>query len=234
MGLSPRKLVLLLILISSAACKKEVQKKAECDLPHEEQTVVSESGEIAENKSCIIPEKAYEANLAISYTLREFDEEQESKMDKALSRLEIIINSEEFKSRVLNHEFEGEKSFKRNNDLSNEEIYEFLLTGAEQLNEIVDQEIDLDLTLYHKDNGVVGYTYPSGDRIWVNDKFFSKYTLAQVAKNAVHEWTHKMGFKHSAKKNKTRKYTVPYAIGSIMQELIEKMTPVEETRVAQR
>jgi hypothetical protein len=218
--------LILLILILFTACENESQVPlGECTLPEqqEEQFSSDDNKEPQEPKVCLLPVKAQEANLTIDVQLTDFNEPQEQKMFDALERLEIVINSKEFKQRVLDHEYKGKKTFIDNNGLSNLDIYNIIIQGAETLNEEIDSEIDLDLTLYFKSNSTVGYTYKNTNRIWVNDKFFKDYTLAKVAKNVSHEWIHKLGFGHDKKKTKDRPYSVPYGVGNIIKEMIELM-----------
>jgi hypothetical protein len=174
-------------------------------------------------RDCVIPEREETANLTINASLRDFGPEKEEKMRDALDRLKIIINSKVFKSRILNHEYQGEKTFVDNGGLTNEEIYEKLMIGAETLMPDEDEEVDVDITLYYKSNSTVGYTYPDTNRIWVNDKFFATFTLGKVAANVTHEWTHKIGFGHDFNRTAKRDFSVPYGVGTIIQELVDGM-----------
>lgn len=174
-------------------------------------------------RECNIPAQEPGANMTFSVELTDFNDLQEKKMRDALERARLILNSTEFKERVLNHTFNGERTFVDNNGDSNEKVYETIMAAAETLYPEVDEEMDLDITLYYKNNSTVGYTYPDTVRIWVNNKFFSGYTLGQVAANAVHEWTHKIGYGHSFYNNAQRPYSVPYAVGSIIKELVDSM-----------
>jgi hypothetical protein len=155
--------------------------------------------------------------------MNNFNESQIIKMNKAIEKIKIVINSTEFKDRVLAHTYKGEVTFVQNDGLTNLEVYEKIMTGAESLNLVRDQEMDIDVTMYYKNNSTVGYTYPSTPRTWVNSKFFNKYTHSQVAKNVVHEWTHKVGFGHDFKRTSRRPYSVPYAVGSIIEDLINEL-----------
>jgi hypothetical protein len=174
-------------------------------------------------RECMYPTKDPSSSLTINATLRSFSESDEEKMREALERLEIVVNSIEFKERVINHIFNGENTFNDNDGLTNEEIYEKLMSGKEDLLPSVDSEMDLDMTLYYKNNSTVGYTYPDTLKIWVNKKFFAGYTYGQVAANALHEWSHKVGFTHSFNNNASRPYSVPYAIGTIAREMVDAM-----------
>lgn len=219
-----RKLVPFMVLsVLLSACKEApTQLNAHCLLPGEEAPEQSEQ-DAELPRECAIPEQAENGKVAINALLREFSEQDENKMRKALERLRLVLNSKEFKQRVLDHTYEGEKTFVDNNGLTNEEVYEVIMNGAEDLLPDVDHEADLDITLYHKNNSTVGYTYPNTIRIWVNKKFFANFTLGKVAGNAVHEWTHKLGFGHDFKRTVRRNYSVPYAIGTIVQEMVDSM-----------
>lgn len=222
-----RVLIINLSLIILVSCKAPVESVSNCDLPkelRENQDKPSEDS-LDSNPVCLLPEKLEEANLEVDVTLKDFNTAQAEKMNKALDRLLIVINSKEFKNRVLDHTYQNKKMFVDNNGLSNLEIYEKIMLGAEELNPPENQQIDLNITLYYANNGTVGYTYPDVNRIWVNDKFFAGYTYAKVAENVVHEWCHKLGFTHDFNRTNRRNFSVPYAIGTIVQNLIEDMTP---------
>ncbi len=216
------KAILSMSLFTLMACDSVPETSATCTLP-QEQNILNDDTTSDEAKECVIPEREVTANLQVNATLQDFNPEQESKMRQAIERIEIVINSQEFKRRVLNHEYLGEKTFVDNGGLSNEEVYIKIMEGSETLLPSIDEEIDVDLTLYYRNNSTVGYTYPNTSRIWVNNKFFSSFTLGKVAANVSHEWTHKIGFGHDFKKTARRAYSVPYAVGTIIQQLVDGM-----------
>lgn len=174
-------------------------------------------------RDCNIPTQEPGANLTYTVVLRDFNLEQEEKMREALERAKLAINSMEFRDRVLGHTYNGKETFVDNNGQSNYEIYETIMKGAETLKPQADNNMDLDFTLYYTNNSTVGYTYPNTMKIWINAKFFNGYTLGKVAANAVHEWTHKLGYGHSKYNNSSRPYSVPYAIGSIISDIVDNM-----------
>ncbi|MCO4754311.1 MAG: hypothetical protein KC478_07500 [Bacteriovoracaceae bacterium] len=174
-------------------------------------------------RECNIPDREPSSNLTFKVELQDFNVEQEEKMREALRRAQIVLNSSQFRQRVLNHTYNGEKVFVENDGKSNEEIYYSIMEAAETLMPEIDEEMDLDITLYYRNNSTVGYTYPNTTRIWVNSKFFNTYTLGQVAANAVHEWTHKLGYGHSYNNTPERPYSVPYGVGTIIKELVDGM-----------
>lgn len=167
--------------------------------------------------------RAAEADLEINAYLRDFSTGQRSKMETALEKLKVVLNSEEFRQRVVNFTYNGRKQFVDNKGLTNRQIYDSILRGAETLNGIIDQEVDVDLTLYYSNNSTVGYTYPNTNRIWVNNKFFSTYTHGSVAANVAHEWLHKLGYGHDFERTTRRNYSVPYGVGGIVRELVNKL-----------
>lgn len=174
-------------------------------------------------RECVVPEKDPQADMRYHVELTDFSQDQEAKMLEALERAKMVLNSAEFKTRVLDHVYNGNKTFANNNGQSNKEVYETIMAGKEDLLPEVDGEMDLDMTLYHTNNSTVGYTYPDTIRIWVNNKFFRNYSYGQVAANAVHEWTHKLGYGHSYYNTPERPYSVPYAIGTIIREMVDGM-----------
>lgn len=211
------------LVINSTPCSVELaQGDAYPEMLEASQDTTGPDGEDT-IRPCVIPEQEPTANLDINVSLTNFSETQKAKMQEALKRLKLVINSVDFKERVLNHTYNGEKTFNENNGLTNEEIYQTIMEGAEKLLPEIDEEMDLDITMYYKYSSTVGYTYPNTTRIWVNSRFFNGYSYGQVAANATHEWTHKLGFGHSYYNNASRPYTVPYGIGSIISELVDSM-----------
>lgn len=162
----------------------------------------------------------FETNI----TTYKFTNAGERKIDKAAALIKEVIASEEFKKKVLNHKVDGKKRFVDNQGLTNSQIYKRILAGSEKLKPGKDNEMDLEVQLYtDNSSNTVGYTYPSRNRVWMNSKYFNKNTPALVTTNMVHEWLHKLGFKHSAKSTPTRKYSVPYAVGYIVRDLAKKL-----------
>ena len=148
-----------------------------------------------------------------------YNNEQKEKVIEASNYIKIIFNSAEYRQEVLGFSYDGKKQFVGSNGMTNEEIYEHLRGGAEALNPLINYQMDITLKMYYSMKSTVGYTYPSDTKIYTNSKFHNNYTACQVASNAVHEWTHKMGFSHAAKWDKSRDYSVPYGHNSIVEKL---------------
>jgi hypothetical protein len=170
-----------------------------------------------------------DGKLIADVHLRNFTlEKDKRKINDATTLLVSIINSEEFKQRVLNFTFNGKKQFNKNQGKTNEEIYNHLMTGSEVLMPESRGVMNFDLTLYRSNNPwskVKGYTKQDTMRIWINKKFFRKssWKPKDAAANMAHEWVHKMGYGHAFKYNSNRPYTVPYAIGYILQDIADEM-----------
>lgn len=151
-----------------------------------------------------------------------FPQEQEDKVHQAVDLIKKVVASAEFKNRILNHTFEGKKTFVDNKGFTNEQIYQIILDGSETMIPGKNGRMDVELELYQQSTNTIGYTYPNTTRIWVNTKYFNKYTPVQVADNLFHEWMHKLGFDHAIRYSKSRNYSVPYAIGYLVEELAAK------------
>jgi hypothetical protein len=172
-------------------------------------------------KSSAVPNEAltFDINLDMS----KFSRDQEDKVLAAAELIKKVVASEEFKSRILNHKYKGKKTFVDNGGLTNAQIYQKILEGSEMLNPGKNNSMDLELEAYRENNITVGYTYPSVIRVWMNTKFLNANTPALVTTNMMHEWLHKLGFKHDVKNTPSRKYSVPYAIGYLVRDLAKKM-----------
>lgn len=155
--------------------------------------------------------------------LENFNATQDTKVREALRRVHIVINSKAFQTRVINHTFQGNKTFVDNRNMSNLQIYEKIMSGQEDLLPRKDHTMNLSLSMYYKYGSTVGYTYPDTLKVWVNSRFFNTNSYGRVAANVVHEWTHKLGFEHSYYNDYARPYSVPYGVGTIIEELVDKM-----------
>jgi hypothetical protein len=141
----------------------------------------------------------------------------QEKVELSSKVLEEIINSDEFKNRVVNFQNrKGERKFASNINMSNEMIYMKLMEAREVLQPNTPNEINLYLQYYYTRKNTVGYTERPRNTIFTNGKFFNRNNPGRVAGNFAHEWTHKMGFDHRSAKEID---SVPYAIGRIITEL---------------
>ncbi len=152
-----------------------------------------------------------------------FQSDEKAKVKEAVHLIRQVIASDEFRQRVLGHQFEGKNTYVDNMGLSNEDIYKKIMDGSETLVPEKNGRMDVELELYHQSTNTIGYTYPNTNRIWINRKYFTRYTPVQVADNLFHEWLHKLGFDHATKNSPSRNHSVPYAIGYLVEELAAKL-----------
>ncbi len=103
----------------------------------------------------------FETNVSISNATTTM----EDKIRKAEDLIKRVIATETFRDRVLNHAYNGVKTFVDNGGFSNAQIYQKMLDGAERLNGIVDNEMDLDMVMYYEDSSTVGYTYSTSSTL---------------------------------------------------------------------
>lgn len=166
--------------------------------------------------------QAISAQIDAKVLMVNFPAPEEKKVYEAVELIKKVVASSEFKERILNHTYQGKKIFVDNNGLTNEQIYQLIVEGAETMNPTKNGRMDVELELYEQSGRTIGYTYPHTPRIWINTKFFKRYNPVQVADNLFHEWLHKLGFDHSQKYSNSRNYSVPYAIGYLVEELAAK------------
>lgn len=153
-----------------------------------------------------------------------FYDEEETKIRRAARLIQQVINSEEFKEEILNHEFEGKRAFANNRGLSNRQIYQKIMDASEKLTPGKDHEMDLTLVAYLDEDAItVGYTYPNTRKIWMNRKYFGRNDAAEVTTNMVHEWLHKVGFDHASSPTPERRFSVPYSVGYIVRRLAQNL-----------
>lgn len=140
---------------------------------------------------------------------------------EALDLVETIINSQAFKRHVIGYiNSNGNRSYTRNEGLTNEQIYLKLMEGREVLDPDTPGEMNLYIQLYHRFwSRVIGYTKIGTSKwMWINWRFYKNFSAAQMASNIVHEWIHLMGFYHDSAQDHD---SVPYAIGFITGKLAE-------------
>jgi hypothetical protein len=178
------------------------------------------------NKTTIVTRK--DNPLKIRVYTRNFLDSDKKKLYNAIQILEEVMNSQDLKSLILNYKYKGKSQFHRNKGLSNQQIYNHLMTGAEDLRPFNDNTMDFDLTMYRSWNPfstVKGYTKPDTMRVWIHSKYYrtKAWTALDVASNMAHEWVHKMGFTHDYYDNIDRPYSVPYAIGGLITTVAKKL-----------
>jgi hypothetical protein len=150
-----------------------------------------------------------------------FNATEAALLEQARVLLEKVVNSEAFKQQVLHFTYLGQETYVQNNGLTNQQIYDDIMAGAEQLPTptAANQIMDLYTELYYKPGNVIGYTDPSVHTIFMNSYFFDSAAASAIAGNMMHEWLHKLGFDHDFASTARRPSSVPYAIGYIAEDL---------------
>lgn len=178
-----------------------------------DEPVVDEPDEVVRT----LPDGAYDFETNVKFV--NATSTQQTKLNKALEIIKLVIATDEFRTKILNHKYGSSRTFVDNAGFTNAQIYQKILDGAETLQPTKDNEMDLEVEMYYESSSTVGYTMTNSKRIWVNTKFFNQYTAAGVAHNLMHEWLHKLGFKHAVSYSSSRDYSVPYAIGDLVGEI---------------
>ncbi|MFA0964535.1 hypothetical protein AB9P05_22195 [Roseivirga sp. BDSF3-8] len=151
---------------------------------------------------------------------------KKKKARRVVALMNTVINSEEFKEKVLAYDFQdtryrrsSKEAYERLSD--NQQIYDILMKGNEQESPEGDDHtwqlrIKLGRFLFQ-----VGRR--EGDLIITQNWFFRKDgNEAAVAGHWAHEYAHMLGFNHDYEPTERRDQSVPYAIGHIIEEILEK------------
>lgn len=150
--------------------------------------------------------------------------QEKERLLKAFEVIEVVMNSKEFKEKVISFEGSGPTGgYTSPNELTNQEVYNYLMQGRELIDgETTLGEMNLDISRYKPwyRSAVIGRTHPGKSKwIEVNGQHYSKMDVAEMASNIAHEWIHLNGFYHSSASDH---HSVPYAVGYIVRDLANK------------
>ena len=113
--------------------------------------------------------------------------------------------------------------------MSNQQVYDFLMGGAEEypVQSEANQLADMRLTIYNppryrSQSSTLAFTSVDDPYLHIYKKYYQSATVAELSNTLVHEWTHKMGFDHDYDETPQRPYSVPYGVGDIIEELVSK------------
>lgn len=87
-------------------------------------------------------------------------------------------------------------------------------TAAQVVAHLRQVRLTVPVHYYYKNNSTVGYRRPPYPDVYFNRRFHTFYDACETAANAVHEWSHVVGYDHPSNRTSTRGRTVPYAINS--------------------
>jgi uncharacterized protein YjaZ len=123
---------------------------------------------------------------------------EEIKRNKtAVEKVHEVVKSDCFENVIMSRELI------QTGGLSNKQVVE----------KIRNSSFDMSLEMYRRNfSRVNGYTYPNSKNVWLNRKYHSGASICAVASNLAHEYSHKIGFSHDYKPNKSRPYSTPYSI----------------------
>lgn len=135
------------------------------------------------------------------------------KLAKVVPHLERAMNSDELKDFVRFYPFHDDSGH------SGLAIWERIQRGEEKGTN-GDGVMNLSLEIAFRFNSVIGWTTGKSLNIWLNRRYFRSRSDASIGGTIAHEWLHKLGYRHSFKWTKSRKDSVPYAIGEKVAQLI--------------
>lgn len=160
-----------------------------------------------------------------------FTADQTDKLNQAITILDQVLNSPEFKEKVLNFSYQGQLGFVQNNGMNNQQIYDYLMGGAEMYptqqpaNGMADMMLSIYTPPWYKRfSKALAYTNIDDPFLHIYKNYYNSATVADISNTLVHEWTHKMGFDHDFNATPQRPYSVPYGIGNMVEDLVAAQT----------
>lgn len=153
----------------------------------------------------------------VKLTTKNFNSDQQKKIEAAAKIVEECFNSDYFRAAVLNKMTLGKPFFHYTND-SRDTVYKKLMAGAEVLDQTEDFEADIFVELDNSFSwSAIGYTYPNTKWQWIYNRFFKGASIEAIAGNLAHEWCHKIGYEHEFKYTRLREHSVPYWVGNFVE-----------------
>lgn len=193
-----------------------------CQAPNGDQTAstdVDQSTPVNGDPTEPVPVEAttFETNI----TTEGLSVEQEMEVQKAADIIKMVVASQEFKDRILNHTVNGMKKFLNNNGLTNEEIYQQILDAAENHNLTKDNVMELTFKLIPETSKSRIYQIFAGiKKIFYYLNLFQNTTPAGIAQNLFQQWLGKLGF--VLPEGSSTSLSVQEAVAKIIGELGKK------------
>ncbi len=190
------KILLLLLLVTSCASvkNKKIEVKPdgnviETEIPEEvvEDLPVVEVEDVTEDKEL----------FKVSKFLK-FKQSEINKFYDVTRKHDSVTQSQCFR------DFMTARNLRKTNGKTPEEVVDHLIS----------EKPVIELEMYYSWKKVVGYTYPSSKRIWMNRRFHNKMSVCARAGNIGHERSHKLNYDHTFNKTKYRYLSVPYSINA--------------------
>jgi len=147
--------------------------------------------------------------------------ERKEKIEQVAVEMHQIVNSRIFQDKVHTMKKWGETS--KYKDASNQRIYKMIMDGAETLDPIVDNEMDIFIDDYFSWRRVIGYTKKNIKTIFVNTRYFDKRGTKLIGSNIMHEYGHKLGFGHDFYATDRRPFSICYQLNNIYEECYDRL-----------
>jgi hypothetical protein len=171
--------------------------------------------------------------LEVKIVTEGLTDKENAYIECAAKRMEYVLNHEKFKEWCLNYSYDyvystgrlwWKKTFKEhricfanNQGLTNYQVYNKIMSGAETLDPDLDEQADIYIKVDRSNKrGVIGYTYPNTKWQWIYHWVLDSWSINSIAGNLSHEWCHKIGFDHDFSNTPIRPFSVPYAVGSFV------------------
>ena len=169
----------------------------------------------------------YEENLTVV---------EEVKLKQAADHIYKTFNSKNFQEKILNYAWRENtykgfwrwkkissyrvyRAFSNNEGRSNKEVFNHLIKGKENLSDKENSQMDITVKIDRRNKrSVLGYTYPNSVAQYIYTLFFKNGSVEEIAGNMVHEWVHKMGYKHGKYYSTSRQNSVPYGVGYLVRD----------------
>lgn len=158
---------------------------------------------------------------------------QASRITKLAEIARIVVNSEEFETRVKGASFQKGQAFSYSSE-SGPQVYQKLLDGAE-LSSAKDGLWQLSYKFEAKHQKclgfgrwkkctalVYGWTDPTTKDVFINSVPWDERDDCGIVGTIVHEQSHKLGYDHPFDYTSTREYSIPYALGNLAATICRK------------
>lgn len=180
----------------------------------------------------------------------EFSPDYKKLIEESCKILIQVLNTEAFKEEVLNFSWKPRLRRRQYNfnhtKLSRATVFKKIMSGDDKFidenpddsNAKGDKDIDIHISPYKdKKDYVKGGTYTTTfyshlnlthwDKVLERNKDKLYLVKASIAKHIIHEYCHNLGFKHKGNNpsKNNNKYSVPYAVGDIVEDLILEVEP---------
>lgn len=158
-------------------------------------------------------------------------QERLDKINNVALEMHTVINSSIFRDKIYVMDKSGETS--KYKDVSNSEVYQMIMKGAEVLDPQVDYEMDIFIDDYFSLKRVIGYTFKTTKTIFVNTRYFDSRPSSLIGSNILHEYGHKLGFDHDFSNTPRRPKSICYQLNRVYEEcharIFNEKRPVTET-----